>query len=95
MPLITKKTDSSHRIAHIAVKQEGLVRVQKIENFKDAGLHPAMLRNVELCGYKTPTPIQAYCLPAIKMGHDLLAIAQTGECKTLPYRFFGEIAVLT
>ena len=46
--------------------------------FKDAGLHPVMLRNVELAGYQVPTPIQKYCLPAIAMGHDVIAIAQTG-----------------
>ncbi|KAI0548516.1 P-loop containing nucleoside triphosphate hydrolase protein [Xylaria curta] len=73
------------KIATIDVIQEGLERVQPIKFFKDAGLHPAMLRNVELCGYKTPTPIQRYCIPAIKMGYDLLAIAQTGSGKTAAY----------
>ena len=48
-------------------------------NFKDAGLHPAMLRNVQLAGYQFATPIQRYCLPAIHEGYDVIAIAQTGE----------------
>ncbi|KAI0542756.1 P-loop containing nucleoside triphosphate hydrolase protein [Xylaria digitata] len=73
------------KIEKINVTQEGLQRIQPISSFKDAGLHPAMLRNVELCGYKTPTPIQRYCIPAIKMGYDLLAIAQTGSGKTAAY----------
>ncbi|KAI0419031.1 P-loop containing nucleoside triphosphate hydrolase protein [Xylaria grammica] len=73
------------KIDKINVTQEGLQRIQPISSFKDAGLHPAMLRNVELCGYKTPTPIQRYCIPAIKMGYDLLAIAQTGSGKTAAY----------
>lgn len=47
--------------------------------FEDAGLHPVMLRNIELCGYKVPTPIQAYCLPSILTGHDIIAVAQTGQ----------------
>lgn len=68
-----------YRIEQIHVTQEGLERIQPISSFQNAGLHPAMLRNVELCGYKTPTPIQRYCIPAIKMGFDLLAIAQTGK----------------
>ncbi|KAI0874522.1 P-loop containing nucleoside triphosphate hydrolase protein [Hypoxylon argillaceum] len=73
------------KIAKINVTQEGLQRIRPIDSFKDAGLHPAMLRNVQLCGYKTPTPIQRYCIPAIKMGYDLLAIAQTGSGKTAAY----------
>lgn len=51
-----------------------------ISRFANAGLHPIMAKNVELCGYKIPTPIQAYGIPAILQGHDLLAIAQTGMC---------------
>ncbi|KAI0975815.1 P-loop containing nucleoside triphosphate hydrolase protein [Xylaria arbuscula] len=74
-----------NKIDKINVTQEGLDRIQPITSFKGAGLHPVMLRNVELCGYKTPTPIQRYCIPAIKMGHDLLAIAQTGSGKTAAY----------
>ncbi|KAI1351287.1 P-loop containing nucleoside triphosphate hydrolase protein [Xylaria sp. FL0043] len=74
-----------NKINQINVTQEGLQRIQPITSFEDAGLHPAMLRNVGLCGYKTPTPIQRYCIPAIKMGHDLLAIAQTGSGKTAAY----------
>lgn len=50
--------------------------------FEDAGLHPAMAKNVELCQYKTPTPIQKYCLSAVRDGHDVIGIAQTG--KTFP-----------
>lgn len=51
--------------------------------FGDAGLHPVMLKNIELCGYERPTPIQAYCLPAILSNHDVIAVAQTGK-QSLP-----------
>ena len=37
-----------------------------------------MLDNVRLCQYKVPTPIQAYCLPAIGTGLDVIGHAQTG-----------------
>lgn len=47
--------------------------------FDDAGLHPTMRENVRLCSYQVPTPIQAYSIPAIVTGHDLIAIAHTGE----------------
>ncbi|KAK4154854.1 P-loop containing nucleoside triphosphate hydrolase protein [Chaetomidium leptoderma] len=72
-------------IASIKLCQEGPTRVDPIANFKDAGLHPAMLRNVELAGYEVPTPIQRYCLPAIFLGHDVIGIAQTGSGKTGAY----------
>lgn len=49
-----------------------------MRSFDDAGLHPAMRKNVELAGYEVPTPIQAYCIPAILKGHDVVACAQTG-----------------
>ncbi|KAI1804788.1 DEAD-domain-containing protein [Daldinia bambusicola] len=73
------------KIAEITVSQEGENRIHPIFKFQDAGLHPIMMKNVEMAGYKTPTPIQKYCIPAIKMGHDLIAIAQTGSGKTAAY----------
>ena len=38
-----------------------------------------MLKNVELCGYTELTPIQAYVLPAVLKGYDVIGCAQTGE----------------
>jgi ATP-dependent RNA helicase DDX3X len=67
------------RLSAIELFQEGPTRVDPIVAFKDAGLHPAVLRNVELAGYNAPTPIQRYCIPAITLGHDVIGIAQTGE----------------
>lgn len=63
----------------IEVIQEGHERIKPITTFKDAGLHPVMLRNTELAGYLVPTPIQRYTLPAIFEGKDLIACAQTGK----------------
>ena len=37
-----------------------------------------MRENVHLCRYDKPTTIQAYSIPAVMTGHDLIAIAQTG-----------------
>ena len=53
--------------------------------FEDAGLHPVMLENVRLCGYKIPTPIQAYVLPSVLKNLDVIGIAQTGSGKTAAY----------
>ena len=40
-----------------------------------------MLENIKKCGYEIPTPVQAYCLPAVFTNNDVIAIAQTGESK--------------
>ncbi|KAI0883750.1 P-loop containing nucleoside triphosphate hydrolase protein [Annulohypoxylon maeteangense] len=73
------------KIYSINVSQEGEKRIAPIFKFEAAGLHPVMLKNVQMCGYDTPTPIQKYCIPAINMGYDLIAIAQTGSGKTAAY----------
>ncbi|PSR93845.1 P-loop containing nucleoside triphosphate hydrolase protein [Coniella lustricola] len=72
-------------LVQIKLEQEGPVRIIPIMSFEAAGLHPAMAKNVELCGYKVPTPIQKYCIPAINDGHDVIGIAQTGSGKTAAY----------
>ena len=44
-----------------------------------------VLQNLKLAGIHKPTPIQAYALPAVALGHDVIGIAQTGSGKTLAY----------
>lgn len=61
------------------------MKIDLIQSFKDAGLHPVMLRNIQLAGYEVPTPIQKCILPSIHLGYDAIGIAQTG---TSP-RFFS------
>lgn len=67
-----------NRLTEIKVFQEGETRISPFYDFDKAGLHPVMRRNVDLAGYKVPTPIQMYCLPAVIHGHDVMGIAQTG-----------------
>ncbi|PHH82039.1 hypothetical protein CDD82_7187 [Ophiocordyceps australis] len=73
------------KIAQIEVQQEGPVKIDPIVSFKDAGLHPLMLENVQLSGYVNPTPIQKFTIPSILQGHDVIGIAQTGSGKTAAY----------
>ena len=47
-----------------------------------------MLNNVKLCQYLTPTPIQAYTIPSVLLGHDVVAIAQTGIYATLDQTYY-------
>lgn len=67
-----------YRISEISVIQEGPVKIDLVQSFRDAGLHPAMHRNIQLAGYEAPTPIQKCTLPSIHMGYDTIGIAQTG-----------------
>ncbi|KAI9858300.1 MAG: hypothetical protein M1813_007575 [Trichoglossum hirsutum] len=74
--------DELNKITEINVFQESPVKIKPVSSFEDAGLHPVMLENVRLARYNKPTPIQAYCLPAIFEGRDIVACAQTGSGKT-------------
>ncbi|OAG06884.1 P-loop containing nucleoside triphosphate hydrolase protein [Paraphaeosphaeria sporulosa] len=58
---------------------QGMDKIHPFRDFDDAGLHPAVLENVKRCKYDFPTPIQAYCIPAVLTGHDVIGIAQTGK----------------
>ncbi|KAF7509314.1 hypothetical protein GJ744_008208 [Endocarpon pusillum] len=60
-------------------------RPDPISDFHSAGLHPVMVQNIEHCGYKDPTPVQAYTIPAAVQNRDIIAVAQTGSGKTAAY----------
>jgi len=53
--------------------------------FKSLGLMPEILKQLEIKGYTTPTPIQNEAIPHLLKGHDLLGIAQTGTGKTAAF----------
>ncbi|KAL5444552.1 hypothetical protein PMIN07_004997 [Paraphaeosphaeria minitans] len=64
---------------------QGMDKIHPFRDFDEAGLHPAILENVKRCKYDFPTPIQAYCIPAVLTGHDVIGIAQTGSGKTAAF----------
>ena len=47
----------------------------KIQSFEDAILHPLLLTNIVKSKYQEPTPVQAYAVPIILAGRDLMACA--------------------
>ncbi|KAL8922796.1 MAG: hypothetical protein Q9208_004921 [Pyrenodesmia sp. 3 TL-2023] len=73
------------KLTDIAVTLESETHIDPVKAFEDAGLHPVVLDNVRLCGFKVPTPVQAYCLPAVLKNLDVIGIAQTGSGKTAAY----------
>ncbi|KAG5297898.1 DEAD-box protein [Histoplasma ohiense] len=73
------------RLREVKVTAETTHQPDPVKNFDDAGLHPVMRENIKLCGYKVPTPIQAYAIPAVLTGNDLIAVAQTGSGKTAAF----------
>lgn len=64
---------------------EATERPAPIRAFTDAALHPVMMSNVEKSGYSIPTPIQAYTIPAVLKGRDVIATAQTGKVQEWLY----------
>ncbi len=56
-----------------------------MSEFKELGLHPVILNNLNKKNYLTPTPIQGQSIPVLLKGRDLLGIAQTGTGKTAAF----------
>lgn len=77
--------DSMDKLNVYDVLVEGPKQVKLVHSFQDAGLHPNMMKIIDLIGYKKPTPIQQYTIPAVNQGQDLIAIAQTGEMCVPPH----------
>ncbi|KAH7057242.1 DEAD/DEAH box RNA helicase [Macrophomina phaseolina] len=77
---------NAFQVLEYKISQEGPHQIAPVRKFEDAGLHPIMLDNVtRLCQYDMTTPIQAYTIPAVLQGHDVVGIAQTGSGKTAAY----------
>jgi len=61
---------------------EATERPAPIRSFDDAGLHPVVVSNIKKSGYDVPTPVQAYTIPTVLKGFDVIAVAQTGKRTT-------------
>ena len=54
-------------------------------DFAGLALAQPILRAIFDEGYTIPTPIQLKSIPALRKGHDLLGVAQTGTGKTAAF----------
>ncbi|KAM7263763.1 hypothetical protein ACFE04_001446 [Oxalis oulophora] len=58
-----------------------------VNSFDSVDLADIIKRNITLCKYVKPTPIQKHALPILVKGRDLMACAQTGSGKTAAFCF--------
>ena len=56
-----------------------------VNDFRELGLHDALVEGVEAMGFRTATPIQKQAIPAALQGRDLIGCAQTGTGKTAAF----------
>ncbi|EXJ78698.1 hypothetical protein A1O1_09100 [Capronia coronata CBS 617.96] len=82
---INRAGDKFKNLSTVKIIVESETRVEPIKSFKSAGLHPVIEENIALCTYEYPTPIQAYTIPAVLEGHDMIGVAQTGSGKTAAF----------
>ncbi|KAG0063022.1 hypothetical protein BGZ89_010211 [Linnemannia elongata] len=66
-------------------RKGGPERVDPLQSFEQAKLHPIILENIKRMGYLEPTPIQRNAIPILMKNYDLLACAQTGSGKTAAF----------
>jgi len=56
-----------------------------LESFETSGLHRRLIKNINLSGYKKPTPVQKHSIPIANSFRDLMSCAQTGSGKTAAF----------
>lgn len=71
------------RYDEISVEVTGQNPPNNITSFEECGFSEITMKNVELCKYTRPTPVQKYAIPIAMEGRDLMACAQTGSGKTV------------
>ncbi len=64
---------------------ETLELYSSVNKFSDFSLNPALLKNIELKGYSTPTAIQDQAIRPLLDGRDVVGVADTGTGKTAAF----------
>ncbi|KAK5132263.1 DEAD-box ATP-dependent RNA helicase [Meristemomyces frigidus] len=84
------KTQSGINFANyddIPVEASGQGVPEPVISFTNPPLDDHLIQNIEMAGYKVPTPVQKYSIPIVMGGRDLMACAQTGSGKTGGFLF--------
>jgi len=71
----------------IPVEASGQGVPEAVTAFTNPPLDDHLIANIDLAGYKVPTPVQKYSIPIVMGGRDLMACAQTGSGKTGGFLF--------
>ncbi|KAF2090643.1 DEAD-domain-containing protein, partial [Saccharata proteae CBS 121410] len=71
----------------IPVEASGQGVPDPVTTFTNPPLDDHLIGNIDLAGYKVPTPVQKYSIPIVMGGRDLMACAQTGSGKTGGFLF--------
>ncbi|CAI5738630.1 unnamed protein product [Peronospora destructor] len=71
----------------IPVETSGENVPDPVTEFSAEQLGAEVIRNLELCKYAKPTPVQKYSIPIGLAGRDMMACAQTGSGKTGGFLF--------
>ncbi|GAB7359380.1 hypothetical protein MBLNU230_g6031t1 [Neophaeotheca triangularis] len=71
----------------IPVEASGQNVPDPVNTFTNPPLDDHLITNIDLAGYKVPTPVQKYSIPIVMGGRDLMACAQTGSGKTGGFLF--------
>ncbi|KAL7496615.1 hypothetical protein ACHAWT_009291 [Skeletonema menzelii] len=72
---------------NIPVETSGSDVPDPIDVFEADVIGEDLFRNVQLCGYTRPTPVQKWSIPIAYGNRDLMACAQTGSGKTAGFLF--------
>jgi ATP-dependent RNA helicase DDX23/PRP28 len=68
---------------NIAVKGGGIPNPMR--NWNESGLHPDILKIVDMVGYTDPSPVQRAAIPIALQSRDLIGVAVTGSGKTAAF----------
>jgi superfamily II DNA/RNA helicase len=78
-------TQPSDSAQHAAQSSDSAQLHVTQQDFTQLNLHPNILKAIEKCGYKHPTPVQLKAIPVISSGKDVVISAPTGTGKTAAY----------